>query len=75
MFTQYLVTTRHGNYDMVSTLEEAERVAKMHMDGYLEGTRSANDPMPKIQVVQYDIVKAYYFDTDKKEYVNDWNPE
>lgn len=59
MFTQYLVTTRHGDYYMVSTYAEAKRTAQHHMNGYLNGTGASNDPQVKIQRVQYEVIHAY----------------
>jgi hypothetical protein len=75
MFTQYLVTTRHGSYNMVSSLDEAQRLAKWHMDGYTEGLRSSNDPMPKIQMVQYEMLHSYEYDKATNTYRDVWNDE
>lgn len=68
MITGYIVTTRHGHYETVTTLKEAERVAKFHMDGYVNGTGAANDPMPKIQKVRYEVVRSYEYDVCTNSY-------
>jgi hypothetical protein len=75
MFTQYLVTTRHGKYDMVSTLDEAKRLADWHMEGFEQGLRSSNDPMPKIQRVQYEMLHSYEYDKETHTYKDVWNDE
>lgn len=68
MFTQYLVTTRHGDHVMVSSLDEAKRTARHFMTGYLDGTGASNDPKVKIQRVEYEVLHAFECDPVK----NSW---
>lgn len=44
----YVVADRHGTFDTFDTLEDARTFANHLVEGYKDGTRSANHPMPVI---------------------------
>jgi hypothetical protein len=57
----YVVATRHGDFDRFDTLEEAEKHATWLIQGYVNGTRSANDPQPVITECK-NVARMYYKD-------------
>lgn len=65
---QYIVTTAHGDYNLVNTLKEAKSIADDHMKKYLSGTQSEIDPRPVIREVEYTWIHSFYFDRESNKY-------
>lgn len=69
----YMVRDKHGNTSTFPTKDEAEAEAVRIMQGYLDGTLSANDPKPTIFAIQ-EIAQLGFNRPTKQVYRRDGGP-
>lgn len=67
--TFYIVTDRHGGLQTFKSRKAAKEHCAWLMEGYTEGLRSANDPMPTLHEVK-PLVR-YSYNKEKRSVVQE----